>query len=57
MASCRHAEYGCWDCADHDKEMACVRDDLKDLIKILYKGGEISLDDIDRCVEQLCLEL
>ncbi len=47
-------ERECWDCGEHDKDMACVRDDLKDLISVLYKGGEMDLGRIDRCIEQLC---
>jgi len=44
----------CWDCGEHNREMRCVRDDLKELIKVLYEGGEMRLDAVDRCVEQLC---
>ena len=49
-------DYGheCYDCGEHDKEMACVREDLKDLISVLYSGGDIDLDRIDRCIERLC---
>jgi len=49
-------DYGreCYDCGVHDDEMACVREDLKDLISVLYAGGDMDLDRIDRCIEQLC---
>ena len=46
--------YECWDCADKEKEMDCVREDLQDLIKVLYRGGELDLDGVDRAMEQLC---
>ena len=47
-------EHECWDCEEKNKEMDRVREDLQDLIKVLYKGGEMDLGHIDRCIEQLC---
>jgi hypothetical protein len=34
--------------------MDCVREDLQDLIKVLYRGGELDLEGVDVAIEQLC---
>lgn len=44
----------CSDCEEKEQTMDGVRDDLKDLISVLYKGGQLDLGHVDRCIEQLC---
>lgn len=46
--------FECSGCEDREQTLDCVRDDLRALIKVLYKGGELDLGHVDRCIEQLC---
>ena len=46
--------YGCSACEEKEQTMDGVRDDIKQLIAVLYKGGQLDLGHVDRCIERLC---
>ncbi len=60
IADCEPWDYdgpSCYDCEEKEKELERVKEDLSDLVKVLYKGGELDIEGIDVCVEQLCFRL
>lgn len=44
----------CIGCEEREETLECVRNDLRDVLRILYKGGELQFDDLDGAVDQLC---
>ena len=44
----------CCGCDDRDSELACIRDDIKDVISVLYEGGDLRSYELDKAIVQLC---